>query len=310
MKPIPLIILGGADREPARSPSWSSEVRPLSGAKGADVRIGGQPLVAVIVDRVRESPSRFDPLYIAGPAHVYGPLELSGVGLIDTNAGFGRNIRIGIEEGQRLHPGQHLAMMTCDVIPDPRELAAALELYDRQQLFDLWFPLVRAPPPSALGASAWKPRYRLIEDTGVATAVLPGHLAIFDPAAMQLRLVYRLLDLAYRSRNRPVLVRRGYFLRRLLGALVVHDLLQLLRLRVPRTLLDVLASFPAARRLSDGALSTRDLEATIRRLFTRPEHRREHPERRVSMPLVTALSLARDIDTLEEAMAVGGSTPG
>jgi hypothetical protein len=40
--------------------------------------------------------------------------------------------------------------------------------------------------------------------------VLPGHLTIFDPASLNLALMYRLFELGYRTRNRPLRYRRYY----------------------------------------------------------------------------------------------------
>ena len=45
----------------------------------------------------------------------------------------------------------------------------------------------------------------------------------------------------------------------------------------------------------------------MRRVFVLRSHRQRHPERRVRMPLLRALSIARDIDTVEEARALGAT---
>ena len=46
----------------------------------------------------------------------------------------------------------------------------------------------------------------------------------------------------------------------------------------------------------------------MRRIFVRDRHRRRHPERRIFVPLVEGLSLALDVDTVEEAREIGGRT--
>lgn len=309
MTSLPLTILAGADRKGSQLPSWSRDKHSLTGAKGADIRIGGQPIVAVIAARMRQLGERFSAIYIAGPRAVFGALGLENVEIIDTDAGFAKNIGKAIAAVSARHPGSQQAWITCDVVPDVDELSAVLENYDQGAPFDLWFPLIEAPAPETLGASAWKPRYRLVADDGTARSVLPGHLAIFDPEAMELRLVLKLLELGYRTRNRPVLFRRAYFIRHLLFRLLVHDLLRWLRLRRGSTLWDVAGTgFPAARRLRDGTLTTAEMERTIRRMFTRRAHRQRHPERRVAMPILDAVSLARDIDTVEEVVAMGAES--
>ena len=38
--------------------------------------------------------------------------------------------------------------------------------------------------------------------------ILPGHLGIFKPGRLRLRLLFGLMDAAYRTRNRPVATRQ------------------------------------------------------------------------------------------------------
>ena len=63
----------------------------------------------------------------------------------------------------------------------------------------------------------------------------------------------------------------------------------------------------AARELGEGNITRGRLEHALRRIFVTSRHRRRYPERRVSTPIVDALSLALDIDTEEEAHAAGGN---
>ncbi len=67
------------------------------------------------------------------------------------------------------------------------------------------------------------------------------------------------------------------------------------------------AALPAARLLREGSITRPALEDALRKIFVRQRHRRRHPERRIHLPIVEALSLARDIDTEEEAQELGGS---
>jgi hypothetical protein len=160
-----------------------------------------------------------------------------------------------------------------------------------------------------LGASAWKPRYRIVDATGQKVRVLPGHLIIFDPVALRLDFLYRLLQSAYRSRNRTVRYRRWYMIRRAAADILLGTAHDLLSLRRPTMALDVLAAFFAARRLGEG-LREAEVERTVRRLFVHRDHRRRYPRRGALLPVLEGLSLARDIDTLEEAEALGAvATP-
>ena len=78
--------------------------------------------------------------------------------------------------------------------------------------------MIKAPrDPERLGESGWKPRYHVTpEGVSGPVPVLPGHLAIFDSAALRWKFMYRLMELAYRTRNRPILYRNTYMARRLL----------------------------------------------------------------------------------------------
>jgi len=118
-KSVPLIVLGGSDRRPAYMPPGGRSKHPLAGIKGVDVKIGGRPLIDVVIERLRQA-NVFDPIYVAGPGHAYRSLS-DGVS-IDTDGGFGRNIQVGVETARRLHGDGPLAITTCDIVPDPDEM--------------------------------------------------------------------------------------------------------------------------------------------------------------------------------------------
>jgi hypothetical protein len=307
MTSIPLIIMGGSDRRAGNLPTGVHDRSPLTGAKGARLVLGGKRLVDLLVDRFRKATDLFDPIYIAGPAADYAGI-VSDVEVIDTDGGFGRNIAAGIELARARHPGSSLAMSTCDILPDPGELRQLIEDYRNELPSDFWFPII-AVDEHRLGAAEWKPRYKLIPSGGEPVSVLPGHLVVFDPEAMRLRFLYRLLQVGYSTRNRPVLHRRAAFVRHLLWSVMVQDVVHLVTLRVPNVTWDTWRfAYFAARRLRDGELTQGELETAIRRMFVKRRHRKRHPERRARLPILRGMSLARDIDTLEEAAALGATT--
>ena len=305
---IPLTILGGSDRRASRLPPSGRDQQPLTGCKGADLRIDGRPLAAIIAKRFTET-GLFGPIYVAGPADAYrGMAHIEAV--FDTDSGFGGNIQAGILGMRERHPNGVLAMTTCDILPRVAEVKLAAEEFWDHAPSDLWFPMIAVPEDDeALGSSAWKPRYRIPDTNGKSagsTPVLPSHLAIFDPEAMRLRFLFRLLDIAYATRNRPVLYRRSYFVRQMMFSIFYRDLMNLLSLRLPTLAWDTLAHAPkAALKLSEGRLTRPELEDALRRLFVQRKHRKTHPDRKTRMPILNGLSLARDIDTLEEAIALG-----
>jgi hypothetical protein len=304
---MPIIVLGGSDRKPGRLPELGRDEHPLSGYKGADVRIQGRPLVVELIDRLVAA-GCFGPIYLAGPHAAYASLE-SPAELIPTDGGFGDNIRASMEAVRLRHPDTHVAFITCDVLPDPDSLARLMEQCRRAMPADMWYPLVRAPERrEKLGASSWKPAYRVPQsEGGEPVAVLPGHLVVVDPEAMRLPFIYRLFDLGYRTRNRPIDKRRWVMIRGVIFELLYQDVLHLFSLRAPSLTWGVLgAGLSAGRRLRDGEASRRTLEKALRRMFAKSRHRRRHPDRRILLPLIEDLSLALDIDTEEEARAAGG----
>lgn len=305
---IPLVILGGRDRHRSVLPSAGEGQHPLRGYKAVDTRIGDRPLIEVLTQRLRAT-GVFDPIYLAGPRHVYEPLGMD-VRLIDTDGEFGENIRAALEAVAAGGWPRLLGITTCDILPTGADLRRALGDLESQPPFDFWFPQCRVPEdPSRLGSSAWKPRY-LIQPTGEPkpVAILPGHLLVVDPQALRLELIYRIFDLAYRSRNRPVRFRRSMILRNVFWVLVAEDLRRLFSFRRPNLTWLVLSNgLRLAARLLAKNLSQHELEDRLRRIHVRNRHFRQYPERRGRMPILDVLSLARDIDTEEEAREITGS---
>ena len=68
--PVPAIVLGGSDQRATALPDAGRDKHPLTGYKGAAIRVGGRPLIAVLLDRMRAC-GRFDPIWVAGPERVY-----------------------------------------------------------------------------------------------------------------------------------------------------------------------------------------------------------------------------------------------
>jgi len=301
---IPLAILGGSDLRPGLAPSGSG--RLLTGYKAVDLQLEGRPLLLHLVERFRAC-GAFDPISVAGPARVYAGLD-PGLRLIDTDADVGTNVRAVVDDFLAHHERGALAVVTCDVLPSVAELEGLMGEYRAGRPCDLWFPLVRAPrDPRELGAFGWKPEYGLVPEPGrPAVRILPGHLVIADPRALRLDLFYRLTHAAYRTRNRPVRARQGSMLRSVLLGLLLQDLRHLFALRPPVLTWTVLRNGLAlARELRAGGQTRAEFERRVGRIVLSARHRRAHPERGVRMPIVEAIGMAADIDTDEEARAIG-----
>jgi hypothetical protein len=307
MKTVPVVILAGSDRRAIRLPASGSDKHPLAGYKGIDVRIGGKPLIAVVAERLRES-GCFSNVYLAGPARIYREID-APCELIDADATFARNIRTAMTAVTAKHPGSPVGFTVCDILPDVKTLGEVMEHYRRHAPCDMWFPMIRKPVDTErLGASSWKPAYRVVPEPGEPpVGVLPGHLAVVDPAALRLSFVYRLIQIGYRTRNRSIRYRRGVMVRGLSLALIYQDLLHVFGLRAPTLTWTVMTSgLKAARAIKRGTITREELEDAVRKIFVTNRHRKRYPERRTLLPMVEGLSLALDIDTEEEARAMGG----
>ena len=181
----PIVILGGSDRRPAELPPDGRDKHPLSGYKGVDIRVQGQPLVDTIVQRL-EASACFGPVFIAGPGRVYGQRR-GGATTLDTDGTFAENIEASVDHLHRRLPGASVAFTTCDILPDESDLRSVMQDYRRGRPCDMWFPVIKAPDDARLlGPSGWKPTYRIVPEAGrPAERMLPGHLVIVDPAALR-----------------------------------------------------------------------------------------------------------------------------
>lgn len=298
---LPLVVLAGGDPDPTVLPEGAAN-RPLVGAKGMDLRLGGRPLIDLLLERVREVDA-FDPIFIAGPAGIYGR-ERAGAEVIDTDGSFGENIRVATRRLGETMTDVPVAYMTCDVLPEVADLRVLLADYHRHAPLDFWFPMIVAPERREdLGASAWKPQYRVVpRDGGEPRRVLPGHLLIADPWVNYQELTNACFEVAYRSRNRKIVYRLGLMIRHVLWLLIRQDLQRLLRLRPPvRTMTAIGNGIALALRLRDGVIEQGEVEERLSRIYVHRRHRRAHPERLGRMGMFETLSLAKDIDTREEA---------
>lgn len=303
--PLILVVLAGSDAKPAQLPESGAGKHPLTGPKGMAIQLGGRPLIDQLLVRLR-TVEAFDRIYIAGPVSAYGESR-DGVEVIDTDGSFGENTKAMVEFVQRHHPGASLAVTTCDVLPDLAELDRVLADYAAHEPLDFWFPMILAPKTERLGASAWKPQYRIAPTKGEAPKkILPGHLVVVDPASLRQGFIFRSFDLAYRSRNRGIVYRSFFIVWHLLLYLFGKDLRQIANFRVPGvTMAVIFQAIAIARKLRAGTMTPDELAKRFRMIYVRSRHRRKYPGRRGRLPLVEAITLAKDMDTQEEAEELG-----
>ena len=190
---IPIVILAGSDRRSGPVPEGGESLHFFVGYKGAEIQFGGRPLAAWLVDRLRESNS-FSSVYLAGPRRVYEGLV--GCEIIDTDGAVDRNIFRAEQVVRERHGNEcRVAFIACDVFPSVEDIA---QLTRELLSDDAPDASGRVPPPAALaialctpresdlGASAWKPRYRVRVTPGEdPVPFYPGHLAIAWPSRLR-----------------------------------------------------------------------------------------------------------------------------
>lgn len=302
---IPLIVLSGSDPAPAALPEEGAKLHPIQGPKGIALKMGGRPLIDLLLEPLKES-GCFGPIYIAGPASEYGESR-QGCQVIDTNSGFGANIAAALEVVVPQSSDGVVALTTCDILPTEDELRDLMSDYFSRAPIDFWFPLIETPDePDQLGASFWKPKYQVVEEPGgEPVSFLPGHLIVVDTVAARVPLVVRAFDLAYKTRNRPILYRLVVMVSGVLAGLLRHDLKHLLSFRLPTMTFSVVYNgVMLALELRKGDSTADQLAARLEKSFAHYRHRRKYPERVGRLALMQGLSLAKDFDTQEEAAEI------
>lgn len=265
----------------------------------------GKPLIELLVTRL-EATEGFGPVTIAGPQAVYGPLGLPAE-IVDTDGSVAVNLRAAIENHQMKHGDKPMGLLACDVVPTVEDLTELRNDYERDRSCAGWFPFVRKPEDEeTLGIFAWKPSYSMQVDEGEdPIRILPGHLAIIQPSAFRLPLIYHLLDVAYKTRNSPVATRRWVMLRSILSGLILQDLKLLTVSRFPTLTATVVCNgLRLATRLRAGRLEVHELERLIGGMLLRHDYQIEHAREGIRHPIIDLLSMAQDVDTEEEAREI------
>lgn len=303
MERIPITIMAGSDHAPGHLPESSSDLHSLSTFyKGAEVKVANTPLIALLVEQIEKS-SGFGPVTIAGPASIYKPLGLKAR-IVDTDGGIATNLKAALDDHQERFRNAPVALLAYDVLLTSGDFDELRNRYLQDEPCAVWVPFVRKPDDcKELGAFGWKPAYSLLPVGGEAPVeILPGHLAVFQPEAMRLPILYELLGLAYRTRNYSVATRKKVMIRSVIGKLLLADLRAIFSLRVPRLTGSVLSNgLRIATQLRRGDLAIPDLENAISGIFLQHDSELKRSGRGVRHPIVDMLRLAEDVDTQEEA---------
>jgi hypothetical protein len=297
---IPLVLLAGRSSEPSTLGPGGGAHHPLPGYKAAEVRVGGRALVELVTERFAGC-DRLGPVRVAGPRELYGPL-VGDERVVHTDGSLPENLGAAVAGARALADGGPIAIAASDILPDPAELDAWMTEREAGPPCKLWFPLVRARElEGPHEASSWKPKYRIAEEPGgEPVSVLPGHLIVFEPDALRIGFALALMDAVYRTRNLSVSERRGSLVRWRVPKMLRVELAGLARGRAPLyTVRAARRGLGVARSLGRGDLSRIQLERAIAALLVDGTPR----DGDARIPLLEGLSLAEDIDTVEEAEA-------
>jgi hypothetical protein len=296
---IPLVILAGSDRRASKLPEAGADHHAIAALKGVDLTLGGAPLITRVIERWRAVPE-VGPIWVAGPADRHRDVGADEV--IDTDGTLAANVHAAVARACRDGRQGPVSFATCDVLPDLTELEPVRADLRRHPNCALWYPLVRFPE-EGLGAFGWKPHYRLAPAPGEpAVPILPGHWLVIDPIALRMHFAEDLIDLAYRTRNRSVTSRQVTMMLTELGRFLWQDVRHVLALRAPLLTITLMTTgVRITRDLRRGDLDVETLGRRVRRMIVKARDQRRSPPVRVRFPIVDAVSLARDVDTREEA---------
>jgi hypothetical protein len=297
---LPIIILAGGDARPGDAPAGVPQGVILAGPKGTMLLPSGRCLVAELIDRVRASQRFSEPLLLAPRSWYEGIVDceirhVEGT-LIQTLRELSKTVR------ERLDGEQPFAVTSCDILPSAADFQQLLDQeYAPHVDAMFWWQMIESQP-AAMGAGAWKPRYRLPPDIGQEPRSLyPGHVVIARACALRFPLMNRLLELAYRYRNRVLEKRYVGIICGAIGTLLAQDLRNLGKLQCPVLTLQIpyvgLRGYSRYRR---GKATLRDVEHFLARAFVHRGYYAAAGGRPVVIAISPLLAFAKDIDTRAE----------
>jgi hypothetical protein len=297
---LPLIILAGSDKRRGAVPDELHEDEMLGGPKGDKLLDSGRCLVEELVQRARDSEC-FSDIVVVGPQRQYeGKVSCDLVNvegnLVCTLESVAETIRT------RFNAREPVALSSCDILPTADEFQTLLNTgYAPYRQSHFWWQLVEATAEQ-MGASHWKPAYRLSESPGEPKRQLyPGHLVVTRIESLRIRLANRLLQLAYRYRNRMLRKRYLGITFRMLGTLISEDFRNLISGKLPTLTFSIpYHGLSAYFKYQRGELTLRDYENAVSSVMLHREYQHATDCRPVVCTLSPLVSFAKDIDTFAE----------
>ncbi len=310
---LPIIVLAGSDTRPGTLPAGLQSHEMLTGPKGTIGLSTGRCLAGEVVARIRSSGCFLEPL-LMGPRDWYeGQVDCEIIPVAGSLVQTLRKLTATMAE--RFPGHQPVAITACDILPPASDFRQLIEQDYRPHADTMfWWQMVRAEPPE-MGASSWKPRYRLAAEPGQPLLTLyPGHVVIVRPDALRLQLTNRFLELAYRYRNRALRKRVVGMTFKAMAALIAQDLRNLLEFQLP--VLTFVLPYVGLRdyfKYRHGTATLRDHECFLTRALLHRRFQHAADNRPVFISTTRLLSFAKDIDTrgeLAELDRPDEATPG
>ncbi|MHB8971695.1 MAG: hypothetical protein ACYC3X_12040 [Pirellulaceae bacterium] len=297
---LPIIILAGSDSRPGDAPAGVPRDAVLAGPKGTLTLRSGRCLAAELIDRVRASQRFGEPLLLGSRSEYAGKVdcEIRHVegSLLQTLRELAKIVQ------ERFAGEQPFAVTSCDILPSAADFRQLLDRnYAPHAAAMFWWQMIESQP-EAMGAGAWKPYYRLPPDVGQEPRSLyPGHVVIARAGALRFPLMNRLLQLAYRYRNRVLEKRYVGITWGGLGTLLAQDLRNLGKLQCPMLTLQIpYVGLRAYFRYRRGQATMRDVENFLAKAFVHRGYQRAAGGRPVVIAISPLAAFAKDIDTRAE----------
>jgi hypothetical protein len=306
---LPIIVLAGSDSQPVTVPAELSTSAMLTGPKGTLQLRSGRCMAAELVARIRASQRFAEPLLL-GPRQWYaGTVDCEISHVEGTMIQTLRHLTDILQN--RFSGAQPVAVTPCDILPSSADFQRLLdEDYAPHADAMFWWQMIEGQP-AAMGAGAWKPSYHLPPSVGQEPRSLyPGHLVIARTSTLRFALMNRMLELAYRYRNRVLTQRYIGMTCRVLGTLLRQDLRNLARLQLPMLTVQIpylgLRGFFRYRR---GKAALSEVENFLAKSFLHRRFHRAAGGRPVVISVSSLLSFAKDIDTQAELDELDSAGP-
>ena len=306
---LPLVVLGGSDLHRSAVPPGLAANDMLTGYKGVRRFRWGRCLAGELIDRARASGCFQEPILV-GPSRVYQK-EID-CEIVDVEGNLVSTLQRAVETiRDRFDAHEPLAFISCDIVPSADELRRLIsESYEPHQDCIFWGQLIQADP-NEMGASSWKPSYRLLPDAGqLPMNFYPGHLIIVRPEGLRFSLTNHLLQLAYRYRNRQLHRRFTGLTLRAIGALIAADIQNLRSFQLPVLTVSLpLCGLWGYYKYRRNQLTLPEFEDIIAAAFLHRAYNHRGGERPVVFSVTSMLSFAKDIDTIAEFEEVNLGQP-